>query len=57
MPRRTEILVPCLVLFFGSILLMGAPMLRIDRRLWAVTAATSLLLLGSMVWALSIGVG
>lgn len=56
-PRRPEILVPYLVLFFGSILLMGAPMLRIHRRLWAVTVATSLALLGSMVWALTFGVG
>ena len=36
---------------------MGAPMLRINKRLWAVTAATSVLLLGSMLWALSLGVG
>lgn len=56
-PPRPEILIPYLVLFFGSIVLMGAPMLRIDRRLWAATAATSVLLLGSMVWALSIGLG
>ncbi len=56
-PRRPETLIPYLILFFGSIVLMGAPMLRIDKRLWAVTAATSVLLLGSMVWALSIGVG
>ena len=56
-PRRPEILIPYLVLFFGSVVVMGAPMLRIDRRLWAVKAATSVLLLGSMVCALSIGVG
>lgn len=56
-PPRPEILIPYLLLFFGSIVLMGAPMLRIDRRLWAVTAATSLLLLGSMTWALSAGLG
>jgi hypothetical protein len=56
-PPRPEILIPYLVLFFGSIILMGAPMLRIDRRLWAVTAATSALLLATMAWALSIGVG
>ena len=45
-PRRPEILIPYLMLFFGSILLMGAPMLRVDRRLWGVTAATSVLLWG-----------
>lgn len=56
-PRRPVILIPYLVLFFGSIALMGAPMLRIDKRLWTVTAATSVLLLGSMMWALRIGVG
>ena len=56
-PRRPEILIPYLGLFFGSIVLMGAPMLRINKRLWAVTATTSVLLLGSMAWALSIGVG
>ena len=56
-PRRPEILVPYLVLFFGSILLMGLPMFRIDRRLWAVTVATTIILLGSMVWALDAGVG
>jgi hypothetical protein len=56
-PRRPEILVPYLLLFFGSILLMGLPMFRIDRRLWAVTVATAIALLGSMVWALDAGVG
>lgn len=56
-PRRPEILIPFLVLFFGSIVLMGAPMLRIDRRRWAVTATTSLLLLGAMGFALVQGVG
>lgn len=54
-PPRPEILIAYLVLFFGSIVLMGALMLRIDRRFWAVTPATSALLLGSMAWALSIG--
>jgi hypothetical protein len=55
-PRRPEILVPYLVLFFGSIALMGAPMLRINRRLWAVTAVTALALLGAMGFAMSRGV-
>jgi hypothetical protein len=56
-PRRPEILIPYLALFFGSIVLMGAPMFRIDRRLWTVTALTSIALLVSMVWAIAIGVG
>jgi hypothetical protein len=56
-PMRYDILVPYLVLFFGSILLMGLPMFRMDRRLWLVTVATTLLLLGSMVVAMYRGVG
>jgi hypothetical protein len=49
--------VPYLVLFFGSIVLMGLPMYRLDRRRWLVTAATSIILLGSMAYAMSAGVG
>ena len=56
-PARPEILVPYLLLFFGSILLMGLPMFRMDRRLWLVTVATTVLLLGSMGWAMRKGVG
>jgi hypothetical protein len=54
---RYGILVPYLLLFFGSILLMGLPMFRLDRRLWLVTVATTVLLLGSMVIAMRKGVG
>lgn len=56
-PARYGILVPYLVLFFGSILLMGLPMFRMDRRLWLVTVATTVLLLTSMVVAMRKGVG
>jgi len=56
-PRLPVVLVPYLLLFFGSILLMGLPMFRIDLRLWAVTAFTTLLLLASMVFAMARGVG
>ena len=56
-PPRNEILVPYLVLFFGSILLMGLPMFRMDRRLWLVTVATTILLITSMVMAMRKGVG
>ncbi len=56
-PPRYEILVPYLVLFFGSILLMGLPMYWLDRSLWLVTVATSVLLLASMVTAMRKGVG
>ena len=56
-PQRPGILTPYLVLFFGSILLMGLPMFRLDRRLWLVTAATTVLLLGAMGAAMAAGVG
>jgi hypothetical protein len=56
-PPEPAILVPYLGLFFGAIFLMGAPMLRLDRRLWAVTAATTIALLVAMVWAIGQGVG
>ena len=56
-PTRPEILVPYLVLFFGSILLMGLPMFRLNRKLWLVTAITSVLLLASMGYAIYMGVG
>lgn len=56
-PMRYGILVPYLVLFFGSILLMGLPMFRMNRMLWLVTVATTALLLGSMGLAMSRGVG
>ncbi len=56
-PRLYSVLVPYLVLFFGSILLMGLPMFHMNRPLWLVTVATTVLLLGSMVFAMSKGVG
>ena len=56
-PMRYGILVPYLVLFFGSILLMGLPMFWMNRMLWLVTVATTALLLGSMGLAMSRGVG
>lgn len=56
-PMRYDILVPYLLLFFGSILLMGWPMFRMNRRLWLVTVATTVLLLGSMGAAMYAGVG
>jgi len=54
-PPRYGILVPYLVLFFGSILLMGLPMFRLDRTLWLVTVATTVLLLASMGVAMGKG--
>jgi len=56
-PARPEVLVPYLALFFGAILLMGVPMFRVNRPLWLVTVATTVLLLGSMVAAMRRGVG
>jgi hypothetical protein len=56
-PMRYDILVPFLVLFFGAILLMGLPMFSLNRQLWLVTVATSVLLLGSMGIAMRKGVG
>lgn len=56
-PRQPSVLIPYLVLFFGAIVLMGMPMYRVDRRLWAVTAATSAALVVSMLYAMSQGVG
>lgn len=56
-PARTGILVPYLLLFFGAILLMGLPMFRMDRKLWLITVATTVLLLGSMGVAMYKGVG
>ncbi|MCC6905172.1 MAG: hypothetical protein IT326_04955 [Anaerolineae bacterium] len=56
-PARPDILVPYLLLFFASILLMGLPMFRMDRRLWLVTVATTVLLLGAMGIAVYAGVG
>jgi hypothetical protein len=56
-PIVLEIQVPYLVLFFGSIFLMGLPMFRLDRRRWLVTAVTTCLLLVAMVYAMATGVG
>ena len=56
-PMRYSILVPYLLLFFGAILLMGLPMFRMDRRLWLVTVATTILLLGALGAAMYVGVG
>ena len=56
-PLVPVIAVPYLVLFFGSIVLMGLPMYRLDRRRWLVTVTTSVILIGSMVYAMAAGVG
>lgn len=56
-PARPILLIPYLALFFGSVLLMGLPMFRLDRRLWLITVVTALCLLGSMGVAMRAGVG
>ncbi|HSR44373.1 MAG TPA: hypothetical protein VLT15_03965 [Acidimicrobiia bacterium] len=56
-PAVPAVLVPYVSLFFGSIILMGAPMFRINRRLWLVTVATSAALLSAMLFAMGRGVG
>lgn len=56
-PVTPAIQIPYLVLFFGSIFLMGLSMYRIDRRRWLVTVITTVLLLAAMSYAISMGVG
>lgn len=56
-PMRYSVLVPYLLLFFGSILLMGLPMYRSNRRMWLVTVATTVLLIASMTVAMMMGIG
>ena len=56
MPARYPILVPYLLLFFGSILFMGLPMYHLNRRLWLVTVGTTIVLMLSMGIAMRSGV-
>lgn len=56
-PARPAILIPYLLLFFGSILLMGIPMYAINRGLWLVTVGTTAILLGTMTRAIRQGTG
>jgi hypothetical protein len=56
-PVVPQIQAPYLTLFFGSILLMGLPMFRLDRRRWLVTVCTTVVLLIAMVYAMAMGVG
>jgi hypothetical protein len=48
-PARPAILVPYLLLFFGSILAMGLSMFDVSRALWLVTVATTAGLLAAML--------
>lgn len=55
-PPNPTILVPYLALFFGSIFLMGFPMLRLNLGLWYATLVSTIFLLGSMILAMIWGV-
>ncbi|HEY5185646.1 MAG TPA: hypothetical protein VIM19_12240 [Actinomycetes bacterium] len=44
-PARPAILAPYLLLFFGSIVLMGLSMFEVNRGMWLVTVTTSVVLL------------
>ncbi len=55
-PMVPAIAVPYLCLFFGSIVLMGLPMYRVDRRRWLVTAASAAALVAAMLFAARSGV-
>jgi hypothetical protein len=55
-PTRPAIQIPYLLLFFGSIVLMGLPMYWLDRGLWRVTAASAGVLLATMAFAMYRGV-
>jgi hypothetical protein len=56
-PVVPAIQVPYLLLFFGSIFLMGVPMFRIDLRRWLITALTTAMLIASMAYAIAMAVG
>jgi hypothetical protein len=56
-PMRYSIAAPYLLLFFGSILLMGLPMYTLNRNLWLITVATTIVLLVAMVNAIREGEG
>ena len=54
-PLEPVVAAPYLCLFFGSIVLMGLPMFRLDRRLWRVTAVCAAVLVAAMLYAASKG--
>lgn len=56
-PVNGAILVPYLLLFYGSILFMGLRLFPVSRPLWAVTAAAAVALLWATGWAQFKGVG
>lgn len=56
-PRDAAVLIPYLVLFYGSILLMGLSLFRVSLVLWGVTAVTCAALLAATVWAQVRGFG
>jgi len=56
-PRRARILAPYLLLFFGSILLMGLSVYPVSKPLWVATAVTAAALLVALVRAQLQGLG
>jgi hypothetical protein len=56
-PPRARILAPYLLLFFGSIVLMGLSLYPVSRPLWAITGVTTAALLAAMVRAQLKGLG
>ena len=56
-PARPAILAPYLLLFFGSIVLMGIRMYPVSKPLWGITALTAVGLVTAMMWAHTKGVG
>lgn len=56
-PTKPAILVPYLLLFFGTILVMGLSMYELNRGLWLITVGTSATLLASMAVAMRRGTG
>ena len=53
---RNCALVPFLILFFGAIFLMGTHV-SMNRILWSITAASTVVHLTSMGWEMRYGVG
>lgn len=56
-PVNAAVLVPYLILFYGSILFMGLRLFPVSRPLWATTATAATALLWATGWAQYKGVG
>jgi hypothetical protein len=56
-PPQPAVLVPYLMLFYGSILAMGLYLLPVSRVLWAIAGGTAALLIVATIFAQVRGVG